>query len=144
MIDDDYRYFAHSGAIYPGGPSTWYIADWDQRRIISVTMDGQQDDDTLAIEQLRRHQRSDPLPSNVYRIYVSNSGEIISMHTDPEDDETYCVYYPFLHEISLSEGTQTIRRDELEELERFGPAVDLVAYPACMKESSRKVRKPGG
>ena len=103
-------------------------------------MDGQQDDDTLAIEQLRRHQRSDPLPSNVYRIYVSNSGEIISMYTDVKDDQTFCVHYPFLHEVFLPEGIQTIRRDKLEELERLGPDVDLVIYPTSSNGFTQKVR----
>ena len=139
MIDDDFRYFSIGGAIIPG-TSTWHIADWDQRRIISVTMDGKQDDESLAIEQLCNLQRSDPLPFNVYRIYVSHSGEIISMYADPMHDETFCVHYPFLHEASLPKGIQTIRRDELEELERLSPEVDLVAYPACSNGSTKKVR----
>lgn len=137
MLDDKSRYFALSGDIIPGGDSTWHITDWDRRRTVSVTMDGEQEDDNLFIEHFTRY--GSDLSSNIYRIYVSDTGEIISTHSDPEDDMTYCMYYPFPHEISLPEGVQTVRRDELEELDRLGPDVDLVTYPPCSGESSKKV-----
>lgn len=45
MIKDEEKYYDFSGdQPLPGGPSTWHITDWDQRRVISVTMDGLQDD----------------------------------------------------------------------------------------------------
>lgn len=50
------------------------------------------------------------------------------------------MHYPFLHEILLPEGIQTVRRDELEELERLGLDVDLVAYPTCLGGSAKKVK----
>jgi hypothetical protein len=121
-----------------GGPTTWHVTDWDQRRVVSVTMDGEQDDDNIAIEHFGRY--SSQLSPDVYRIYVSHDGEIISTYTDSKDDQNYCVHYPFLHEILLPEGIQTVRRDELEELERLGPDVDLVAYPPCLGESAKKVK----
>lgn len=40
MLKPQDRFFAPSGNLYPGGPSTWHIVDWDQRRFVSVTMDG--------------------------------------------------------------------------------------------------------
>ncbi|KAK3386640.1 hypothetical protein B0H63DRAFT_493371 [Podospora didyma] len=55
---------------------------------------------------------------------LSHVGDIISTYTDAENDQTYC----------------TVRRDELEELERLGPDVDLVAYPPCLGGSAKKVR----
>ncbi|KAH9888149.1 hypothetical protein F4778DRAFT_755240 [Xylariomycetidae sp. FL2044] len=137
MIDDKYKYFCLSGNIRVGGPSTWHVTDWDQRRVVSVTMDGEQDDDSIAIEHFRRY--SSQLSTDIYRIHVSHTGEIISTYTDPKDDETCCVHYPHLHEISLPKGIQTVRRDELEELERLGPDVDLVAYPPCLGGSAKKV-----
>ncbi|KAI1775487.1 kinase-like domain-containing protein [Hypoxylon cercidicola] len=137
MIDEESKYFSLSGDIPIGGPSTWHVTDWDQRRMISVTMDGEQDDESIAIEYLSRY--SDQLLPSIYRIYLSQSGEIISTHTDVKDDQTQCVHYPFLHEVALPEGIQTIRRDELEELDRLGPDADLVAYPACSKGSAKKV-----
>lgn len=138
MIDEDSKYFSLSGDVRIGGPSTWHITDWDQRRVISVTMDDEQDDESIAIQHLRRH--SSHIPTSVYRIHVSNTGEIISAYTDAENDETCCVNYPRLEEISLPEGVRTVRRDMLEELERLGPDTDLVAYPPCSSEPINKVR----
>lgn len=55
MIDPDDRLFASSGAIYPGGPSIWYIVDWDQRRFVSVTMDEELESEDPALEQPLKH-----------------------------------------------------------------------------------------
>lgn len=137
MIDSDSKYFSLSGDIPIGGPSTWHIIDWDQRRVVSVTMDGEQDDEGIAIEHFSRH--SSQLPPNVYRIHISDTGEIISTYTDPENDETCCVYYPLLSEISVPQGVSMVRRDELEEFERLGPDADLVSYPPCSGASATKV-----
>ncbi|SCO54283.1 unnamed protein product [Fusarium fujikuroi] len=137
MIDDDSKYFSLSGSIPVGGPSMWHITDWDQRRVVSVTMDGEQDDESLAIEHFSRY--SDQLSPDIYRIYISHSGEIISTYDDPKDDETCTIHYPSLQDTCLPEGVQTVRRDELEELERLGPDVDLVAYPPCQDGSAKKV-----
>ncbi|KAH7324441.1 hypothetical protein B0I35DRAFT_348444 [Stachybotrys elegans] len=137
MIDDDSKFFSLSGSIPIGGPSTWHITNWDQRRVVSVTMDGEQDDESLAIEHLSRY--SDQLSSEIHRIYVSQSGEIISTYTEEKDNQNYCVHYPFLHESSFPAGVLTVRRDELEELSRLGPDVDLVKYPVCSVHSARKV-----
>ena len=139
MIEDKFRYYAFTGYFPARGPSTWYINDFDQRRVVSVKMDGESEDESFAIEQLRRYNRLNELPLDVYGIYVSHSGEIISMYTDAKDDQTCCVHYPFLHEIFVPEGIQTVRRDELEELERLGPDADLVAYPPCLGGSAKKV-----
>ena len=137
MIEDELKYYSLSGDIRVGGPSTWHITDWDQRRVISVTMDGEQEDEDLAIEILSRH--SNQIPANVYRIYVSSAGDIISSYTDAKEDKGYCVHYRSLLDSSLPSGIQTIRRDELEELDRLGPDVDLVAYPVCSGDAAKKV-----
>ncbi|KAI0973760.1 hypothetical protein F4678DRAFT_425803 [Xylaria arbuscula] len=136
MIADDSKYFSLSGYIPVGGPSTWHIIDWDQRRVVSVTMDGEQDSEDIAIEHFSRH--SSHLPPNVYRIYVLDSGEVILTYTDSENDQTCCVHYPFLSEISTPQEIPTVRRDELEELERLGPDADLVSYPRCSGASATK------
>lgn len=138
MIDDDSKYFSLSGDIPVGGPSTWHITDWDQRRVVSVTMDGEQDDESIAIQHFSRY--SSQLSPDVYRIHISHTGEIISTYTDSKNDQAYCVHYPFLHEVFLPEGILTVRRDELEELERLGPDVDLVTYPLCQERSAKKVK----
>ncbi|KAK0732509.1 hypothetical protein B0T21DRAFT_443486 [Apiosordaria backusii] len=129
MIPDDSKYFSLSGYCPVGRPSTWHVTDWDQRRIISVTMDGEQDDESLAIKHLSRIDSSQ-LPRGIYRVHVSDTGEIISRFSDPKNDATCCVHYPFLGDLTVPEGIQTVRRDELEELERLGPDVDLVADDA--------------
>ncbi|RSL94490.1 hypothetical protein CEP52_012596 [Fusarium oligoseptatum] len=137
MIDEDSKYFSLSGDVRIGGPSTWHIINWDQRWVISVTMDEEQEDEIIAIRHLIRH--SSQLPSSVYRIHVSSDGEIISAYTDAENDETSCVHYPRLDAISLPEGIRTVRRDKLEELERLGPDADLVTYPPCPSDPINKV-----
>jgi hypothetical protein len=43
MIDEEWGYFAPGRALTPGGPSTWFILDWDQRRTMAVTMDEAQE-----------------------------------------------------------------------------------------------------
>jgi hypothetical protein len=84
MIDEEYRFFAPGGDITPDGPSTWHILDWDQRRIISVTMDEEQDCEDEAIRHLRRH--IDHLEPNIYAIHLSIEGNIMSVSTDLRDD----------------------------------------------------------
>lgn len=138
MIHDDSKFFSLSGDIPVGGPSTWHVVDWDQRRVVSVTMDGEQDDESLAIEHFSRY--SSQLCPDVYRIHVSDTGGIISTYTDPKNDQTCCVHYPSLHEALLPEGIQTVRRDELEELERLGPDTDLVAYPPSLGKSAKNLK----
>ncbi|KAI3527552.1 hypothetical protein CSPX01_16873 [Colletotrichum filicis] len=126
MTNPELQYWAPSGAIFPGGPSTWYILSDDQRRIIAVTMDGQQESEDLAVEILKKI--IDTLPADVYAIKVSPEGSLISMSNDPEDDETFCVYYPPLEEVQRPEGIRTIIRSELKEIDRLGPDTDLVSY----------------
>jgi hypothetical protein len=138
MIDHDSKYFSLSGDIPVGGPSTWHVTDWDQRRVISVTMDGEQDDDELAIEHFRRH--GSELSPEVLRVYMSHTGDIISKFTNVENDQNYCVHYPSLQDTYLPEGIETVRRDMLEELERLGPDVDLVSCPPCQESPSSKAR----
>lgn len=128
MIDEKWRYFAPGGALTPGGPSTWYILDWDQRRIIAVTMDEEQESEDVAIAHLRKH--IDALGPDVYAIHVSQDGELVSVSTNPDDDETTCVYYPPLRAIlpPPDHVVKTVLRSDLLELDRLTPNIDLVSY----------------
>ncbi|KAL7918878.1 hypothetical protein ACQKWADRAFT_302785 [Trichoderma austrokoningii] len=135
MIDRDDRFFAPSGAIYPGGPSTWHIIDWDQRRLVSVTMDEELESEDPACEYLAKY--IDDLAPDVYAIHVSSNGDLISTSTDPNDDKTRCVYYPKLDTIQRPKDVRVISRSELEELDRLGANVDLVVCP----QSSEPTRK---
>ncbi|KAF7552898.1 hypothetical protein G7046_g7260 [Stylonectria norvegica] len=142
MIEEAWRYFAPGGAITPGGPSTWHILDWDQRRIIGVTMDEEQESEDLAIEHLKKH--IDNLAPGIFGIHVSQEGELLSVSTNPIDDAWLCVHYPPLDELQPSvRHVPTILRSELRERDRLGPNVDLVSYtPECtpdLPEQSRIV-----
>ncbi|KAJ8128618.1 hypothetical protein O1611_g5016 [Lasiodiplodia mahajangana] len=139
MIDEEWRYFAPGGALMPGGPSTWYILDWDQRRIIAVTMDEEQESEDVAIKYLRRH--IDTLGPDVYAIHLSQDGELVSVSTSPEDDEASCVYYPPLQTIQgrLSDRVKTVLRSDLIELDRLSPNVDLVSYTSCANPTNTKI-----
>ncbi|GFP60166.1 hypothetical protein TASIC1_0016005400 [Trichoderma asperellum] len=130
MIDKEWRYFAPGGGIFPGGPSDWYILDWDQRRTITVTMDEEQESPDVAIGHLKRH--IDALGPDVYAIHLSQDGELISVSTKPEDDQTTCVYYPPLQHIQCPSHVKTVLRSDLVELDRFGPNTDLVSYMPCV------------
>ncbi|KAK2590964.1 hypothetical protein QQS21_011343 [Conoideocrella luteorostrata] len=126
MIDPDDRFFASSGSIYPGGPSTWRIIDWDQRRLVSVTMDEELESEDPAFEQLVKH--IDDLAPDTYAIHVSSNGDLISTSTDPKDDETRCVYYPPLDSVQHPTDGQVVSRSSLEEIDRLGPNVDLLIF----------------
>ncbi|KFG83002.1 hypothetical protein MANI_029557 [Metarhizium anisopliae] len=139
MMNSEDRFFAPSGAIYPGGPSTWHIIDWDQRRLVSVTMDEELDSEDAASEQLVKH--IDSLPPDVYAIHVSPDGNLISTSADPEDDETLCVYYPPLDSVERPEGVQIISRSDLKEIDRLGPNVDLVTCPHSSEPAQKLVFK---
>lgn len=136
MINEQWRYFAPGGALMPGGPSTWYILDWDQRRVIAVTMDEEQESEDVAVGHLKKH--IDDLASDVYAISLSQHGGLVSTSTDPKDDETTCVYYPPPDAVVIADRVKTVLRWELLELDRLSPNVDLVSY--ATSTDTRSVR----
>jgi hypothetical protein len=81
--------YSPSGAIYPGGPSIWHVVDWDQRRLVSVKMDQEQESPDIAFACFLKH--IDDLPPDVYLIHFSPEGDILSTSNDPDDDETLCL-----------------------------------------------------
>ncbi len=76
MLNRQDRFFSPSGAIYPGGPSIWHVVDWDQRRLVSVKMDEEQESEDVAFEHLLKH--IDTLAPDVYLVYLSPDGDILS------------------------------------------------------------------
>lgn len=94
MINPDWRFWSPSGEISNGGPSKWYIFDTDQRRMIVVTMDDEQDEEDLAIQHLRQH--VDDLGPDVFEIHVSVDGDLLSTSSRPEDGRMQAVNYPML------------------------------------------------
>jgi hypothetical protein len=137
MIKDNERYYCTGGEHFVGGPSTWDVIDWDQRRVVAVTTAEEQLEEDIAIEHFHRY--NGQLSPDIFRIHLSCTGELISVDSDPQYDVTYSIFYPFLHDIHIPEGVKIVRRDELEELDRFGPHVDLVIYPLYQGEIAKKV-----
>lgn len=76
-------------------------------------------------DHLRKH--IDRLRPKVYRIEVSEEGELNTISSNVNDDETRCVHYPPLQEVEKPTRVGIIARSELEELERLMPNVDLVS-----------------
>lgn len=130
MIAPDDRFFPASGAIYPGGPSTWHVVDWDQRRLVSVTMDEEQDSEDQALEHLGKY--IDDLAPDVYAIHVSPDGKLISQSNDPKDDETWSVFRPPLEAMNLPKDTPVVSRLDLVEVDRIVGNTDIVT---CAKSS---------
>ncbi|KAI1391803.1 uncharacterized protein F4822DRAFT_388479 [Hypoxylon trugodes] len=128
MIELDHmRFYAPSGCITPGGPSQWHICDVDQRRIISVTMDEEQEDEDTAIQHLKKH--LDTLGPDVFHVHLSPDGDIISTSTDPMDDQTWYIPYPPEKEITRKcHGLKEVLRSELLEIDRISMGVDHVSY----------------
>lgn len=132
MINPDWRFWSPSGEISPGGPSKWYIFDTDQRRMIVVTMDDEQDEEDLAIQYLRQH--VDDLGPEVFEIHLSDDGDLLSTSSDPDDDRMQAVNYPLLSNFGNPESVKTVHRRDLRELDRIQPEVDLVAYTDPSKD----------
>ncbi|KAK2591292.1 hypothetical protein QQS21_011010 [Conoideocrella luteorostrata] len=139
MLDREDRFYSPSGAIYPGGPSIWHVIDWDQRRLVSVKMDQEQDLPDLAFDCLLKH--IDHLSPDVYLIHLSPEGDLLSTSNDPNDDETLCVFRPPLDTAQLPDGITTISWAELQEVARLGPNVDLVVCRNSTRPNDKFVFK---
>lgn len=122
MLDREDRFFSPSGGIY--GPIFWNVIDWDQRRLVSVKMDEEQESPDLAFACFVKH--IDKLPPDVYQVHLSPEGDLLSASNDKNDDETRCVFRPPLDTAQLPDDITTVSRTELQEVARLGPNVDLV------------------
>jgi hypothetical protein len=130
MIPPDDRFFPASGAITPGGPSTWHVVDWDQRRLVSVTMAEEQDSEDQALEHLGKY--IDDLAPDVYAIHVAPDGKLISQSNDPKDDATWDVFRPPVEAMNLPKDTPVVSRLDLVEVDRITGNTDIVT---CTKSS---------
>ncbi len=137
MIPDRHRFWAQSGSIIPGYTATWYITDYDTRRIIAVTSPEHlsPEDEKGAIKALRPI--IDTLDSNVKRITVDDKGRLLSKSTSSEDDFTIFFDYPRFTESEVGpDHLDTLKRSQLEEVDRLHVCVDLVRHkqPKCPPE----------
>lgn len=128
MIDEEDRFWTPDGSIFPGGPSTWRVLDWEQRRTIFVTMPDEQDEDVAAIQNLSKH--IDTLDPNVRSVDFSLDGTLLSTSTElpPLIGENTKIWYPIFSRASIPEGVKTVLWSDLTELDRLGPNVDMVSY----------------
>lgn len=78
------------------------------------------------LEYLRKH--IEGLDPDIYAIHVSADGQLISTSNDPDQDETFCTYYPFLEDVALLPNVKTVHRADLVEIDRLGPNVDQMYY----------------
>ncbi|KAJ6784525.1 hypothetical protein PWT90_06060 [Aphanocladium album] len=134
MIRPQDRLWAGSGNLFPGGPYTWFITDFDQRRHFSVTycnqvsipdeeLEGTED---ICLAQLRKH--IDDLGANVLGIRFSDPEGPISVSTSQDNDVTMYANCYLPSELRLPFPVKTVGFDSLTELDRMGPQVDLVTY----------------
>ncbi|KAM0381706.1 hypothetical protein ACHAPY_004866 [Fusarium culmorum] len=97
--------------------------DWDQRRLVSVTMDEELESADPAVEHLSKH--IDDLELDVFEIHVSSQGDLISTSTEPEDDNTFCPFYAPLEAIEKPGDIQVVPRSKLQELDRLSRVFKL-------------------
>ncbi|KAI9833445.1 MAG: hypothetical protein M1819_003603 [Sarea resinae] len=135
MIPPEWRIWVESGALFPGGPHTWHVIDWDQRRWFAVTGSEQalpdEDEATNVMQKL-----IDSLGPEVSSFEISDDGTILSTSSDPEKDVTQAVLYP--HYPGYLDETETLTRSQLQEIDRLGPCADLV----CHREKLDGSEKP--
>ncbi|KAM3430904.1 hypothetical protein NHJ13734_007537 [Beauveria thailandica] len=135
MISPEDRLWAGSGNLLRGGPYTWYITDFDQRRHFSVTYCNQapipdedlEETEDICLAQLRQH--IDDLGTDVLGIRFSDPEGPISISTSQDDDVTMYTNCYLPSELRLPFPVKTVGFDSLTELDRMGPQVDLVSYP---------------
>lgn len=134
MIRPEERLWAGGGNLLRGGPYTWYITDFDQRRHFSVTycppepvqdVEGTED---ICLAKLRMY--IDNLGAGVLGFCFSDPDGPITLSTDEDDDVTWYVNCHPLSVLELAFPVKTIGYGSLTELDRMGPQVDLVEYQA--------------
>lgn len=129
--------------------SVWPIYDTDQRRFIVVYAYHEEEDlaavtDLIGKGGIYTPDHPSPFAASVLRtleqqldqegwarinaIHMMASGEVLSVSTKPEDDETwYPVYFP-KEAYQPPEDMGTLRRSDLTEVRRLDADVDLVSY----------------
>ncbi|KAI7783931.1 Protein kinase-like domain protein [Diaporthe eres] len=131
MIHELLRFWPPGGLLPPDRPNTYFITDYDERRTISVTIydDGINDPDTFA-EHLRKYIDAGSTGPKVCKVELTETGELNSVSSNADDNETLCVHYPPLQELEKPARVGIIARSELRELQRLALNVDLVSYDA--------------
>lgn len=134
MLEPEERFFSPSGA-YFGDTDRHprveaYFEVWDFDRLRSIRLKGTsklfQIEQNVELEVMARF--ADHLSSEIRAVTVDDDGMITEVSTDPKEDGTHFVaYLPFSIVESLAD-CRTIQKSKLQELDRFGPCVDLSSY----------------
>ena len=132
MIDPRSRLWAGSGNLLNGGPYTWHVTDFDQRRTFAVTyapptpVEDTETTEDICINKLRKHVNQ--LGDGVFGIRFSEPDGPFTLLTERKHDRTYAVNNYPLSALKLNFPVKTICLSNLTELDRLGHQVDLVSY----------------
>ncbi|KAH8129127.1 hypothetical protein FP744_10005103 [Trichoderma asperellum] len=129
MLKEIDKYCIYESMTIIGGPTTWHVMDWDRRRVISlVTPTDCQGDPDIPGKYFERHINSLPLDS--YKIYVSETGDLLQVSTDPKHNAWISIIRPEVEDLQLQKplSIETVKRTELCEISRLGRGLDLVSY----------------
>ncbi|WEW57639.1 hypothetical protein PRK78_003106 [Emydomyces testavorans] len=129
MIPRSWRFYSPSGSLDYGGPHTWVVIDWDQRRWFQVTGPAETlPDYEDGVKAVARH--VDQLGPDVHSLVISANGDLLSVSSV---DPTWEIRYPE-YSGNLENG-EVARRSELVEVDRLNVCTDLVEYhPAHSKK----------
>lgn len=134
MIGPEERLRAGGGNLLNGGPYTWHITDFDQRRHFSVTycppapVQDVEETEGICLAKLQRH--LDDLGADVLGFRFTDLDGPITVSANEDDDVTWYVNCHPLSALKLPFPVKTIGFGSLTELDRMGPQVDLVEYRA--------------
>ncbi|KAJ0116803.1 hypothetical protein J7T55_009954 [Diaporthe amygdali] len=119
---------------FPRGPTTWRTIDWDQRRYISTSIPEEVDiggGDEEVEERITQALADlvDQLDPDVNLVNFSIDGHLISTSSDSRDDSALTPLYCPVEMIpeNYMRG-RVVSRDDLVEIERLSPCVDLITY----------------
>lgn len=145
----NHRFKAERARSFPGGPTIWFCVDWDRRRHISIRVreEVKMNDDGSGCEEVmdrlfRGLSRVDErLDDDVNLVNFSIDGDLISASSDKRDDQVLIPLYCPIEMIPEAYRTpeHVVSRDELVEVDRLSPCVDLVTYKS--EPESRAVFK---
>ncbi|KAK2882709.1 hypothetical protein FQN49_000071 [Arthroderma sp. PD_2] len=122
MIPPAYRFYVTGGGLFPEGPHTWDVIDWDLRRWFQVTGPAEAlPEDTDGIAVVRRY--VDQLSPDVHCLEIDAQGNLLSTSSK---DPTLEIRYPE-YSGTLGKG-EVARRSQLTEIDRFHVCTDLVEY----------------
>ncbi|KAK7698196.1 hypothetical protein SLS64_012766 [Diaporthe eres] len=121
-----------------GGPTIWFCVDWDRRRHISIRVceEVRMNDDGSGCEDVMERiyqglsEVVDGLDDDVNLVNFSIDGNLISTSSDNRHDDAIIPLYCPIDMIPEAYRTRehVVSRDELVEVDRLSPCVDLVTY----------------